>query len=258
MAVHWQNAPDGSAGTTTVTTVLFLAAAILTLAGAALELLAARRGYGVFKPVVGFQAGFATRPPAILVSTMWANLDAPTWQTARITVLVGIFPVVASVVAGVTAWLISPTLPVTRPRQEPTGDTPSVGLIPGERASWVGGTTNWWLVWAFLPVSVLVAAGSRLAANDIPLSVLLGVALVLLLSSLLVGRLRVRADSGASPSSWGSSAGRAATSCSRTSTGQTSKTCHCSVPAVSVYGSTRSPAPSRTRPAAVPRSRSPC
>jgi hypothetical protein len=48
---------------------------------------------------------------------------------------------------------------------------------------------------AFLPVSVLVAAGSRLAGHGIPFSVLLGAALVVLLCGLLIGRLRVRADS---------------------------------------------------------------
>ncbi|WP_028661909.1 DUF1648 domain-containing protein [Saccharomonospora saliphila] len=156
IATHWgTDGVDGSTGLTAFTVGTLVAAGVLTSAGTASLLVLLRRGGEVRRGTVLLHALLASLPSGMLISSMAASLDAESWRQAAgpgvvLLVLLG----TTGVATGVAVLLAGRRVPA-RGHAEPAGPgEASVGLKPGQRASWVGGTTNTPLagVCAFLPV----------------------------------------------------------------------------------------------------------
>ncbi|PRX43902.1 hypothetical protein B0I33_11367 [Prauserella shujinwangii] len=196
VAVHWGagGEPDGAASVDTITVALFCAGGALALLGATLALVALRRGAAVLRWLLGFYAWLAALPSAALVSTLWANLGAESWRAAAdagwsLVLLLG-----GSAVAALLGALVGPSVPARRGAGE-GGDRPSIGLAPGQRATWTGGSTNRWLAASFLPAPAVLVAIDLAGAADVPLFLYLVVTVPGLAITAALSRLRAVVDS---------------------------------------------------------------
>ncbi|QFU94049.1 PH domain-containing protein [Amycolatopsis sp. YIM 10] len=178
ITVHWQNGgPNGTADAAVFVSIMLAATAVLLVAG---SLLLNRR------PVrfgVGLSAGFAAFPAVTALAVLIANLDATDWRQADNFLIVLAVPLGGAIAAGLLGALIAPKSFVPH---KSTG--PSVGLRPGERASWTGGSSN-----NYLPLLALLTPLTMLA-GDLPLVVYPVLTMVVALGLYAVSRLRVRID----------------------------------------------------------------
>lgn len=144
VAIHWgPDGADGSAGVGTLTAATVSATAALALVGAGLAVTGLRRGLGVRRGLVVFHAWFATMPMLVLISSLSANLDALTWHQASGPVLpLGLLLAGSAATVGLAALAAPPSLPPTARGVPRPPAASSVGLASGQRAVWIGGTTN--------------------------------------------------------------------------------------------------------------------
>ncbi|MGW7482440.1 hypothetical protein ACWGH8_28050 [Nonomuraea muscovyensis] len=199
MATHWApgSVPDGSmafpvavAMQVAVWAVLWLALVAVVLRG--LESRVSRVTWW------GLLAGLSVFTVGMGVTTLLANLDAPTWREA----VLGGWSVPAVIAAGVAAGLAggylgrgAPDLPAP-PHAEP----PTLRLRAGERVVWVSRVSNPWLVMlcvgsAALLAVLLVLRMSGLVSGVAAGSALPGVVVVLVLGLLTSSvTARVTAD----------------------------------------------------------------
>lgn len=195
LAVHWgPEGPDDSASLAGLTAGTLTATGALALAATVLAVVVRRRGHRLTRGTVAFCAWFAALPAAILVATLAGNLDVPTWERATGTGgVLGVLAGVSVAAAGVAALVAGPGVPAAR--QVPVRPRPaSVGLTPGQRAAWVGGTTNPVIALTFLSVALLPALIGWFTGNSVPLAVQLVLAVVAVLGAWSLWRLRVTVD----------------------------------------------------------------
>lgn len=196
VAVHWgTNGVDRGASLDAFTSWTFGASGVLGAAGAALAVAGLRRGYGMWRSATAFATSLATLPAACLIGSMWATRDAPSWEQAAgaggvIAVTLG----VSAAAAALGAVIAGPGVPPTR-RDGDERPGPSLGLAPGERAAWVGGTTNvaMAVLLALTPPAILLLAGLLTGFG----SALAGYAIAVvsaIVVALLLARLRVAVD----------------------------------------------------------------
>ncbi|AXB46756.1 PH domain-containing protein [Amycolatopsis albispora] len=176
IAVHWQNgSPDGTAEAATFVPIMLTITAVLLVVG---SLLLNRR------PVrfgAGFAAGIAAFPAVTALAVLIANLDAADWRQADNFLVVLAVPVGGAIVAGLLGALIAPNGPQP---VKPAG--PSVGLRPGERASWSGGASN-----NYLPLLALLTPLTLVSGNP-PLVLYPVLTIAVAVALYAVTRLRVR------------------------------------------------------------------
>ncbi|MEV7091792.1 hypothetical protein AB0M80_03020 [Amycolatopsis sp. NPDC051045] len=154
VATHWNSAPNGATPLGAFTGVCLALGAVAVLLLATTAVAALRRGRPLPRLTVGVGAGFAGLPPAVLLSVLVANLDAPDWHAARNGAVVVLF-LLGAVVLGAVAALVG-GLPAPPVRETP-GDRPSVGLRPGQRAFWSGRAANPAMLWALALIPVAIA-----------------------------------------------------------------------------------------------------
>lgn len=195
IATHWgPDGVDGSLPLNGFATGAFSACAVLAVAGTAFTLGVLRRGRGLRRGVPAFWAWLAALPPATLIASMWASLDAPRWQEASGPLLPVLTLLGISVgAAGAAAVAAGPGRPPSHTGDVPKG--PSSGLRPGRHAVWVSGSTSGGLAAAclLLPAGVLVvtdlATPGRLPWPPYAIGLVVGI-----LAGAAVSRLRVVAD----------------------------------------------------------------
>ncbi|WP_410574251.1 hypothetical protein [Amycolatopsis sp. cmx-4-61] len=159
VATHWSSGPNGHTPLGAFTGVSLGLGVVAVLLLTTTALTALRRGRPLPRPTVGVGAGFAAMPAAVLLTVLLANLDVPDWHAARGGLTVVPF-LLGAAVLGVVAALVGglPSPPV----RATTGERPTVGLRPGERAFWSGRAVNPGMLWALalIPVAIaLVPAG---------------------------------------------------------------------------------------------------
>ena len=160
LAVHWANGEvDGHASTGPFVTGWFVAAAVLTLAGALLIVIAKRRGFSPARSAIGFVSGLATFAVSTLFAMLHANLDGVVTDNPMPQILTA---TAGAVTAGALASLIAGPAAKTGARGGGLSpDKPSVDLAPGERATWIGGTRS--------PVALAIVAIGVVATVVLPL-----------------------------------------------------------------------------------------
>ncbi|PXY32151.1 DUF1648 domain-containing protein [Prauserella muralis] len=197
VAIHWgPEGVDRGADLDVLTAWTLGATGVLAVASAVLAIAGIRRGYGVRRPVVAFAAWLATMPAACLIASLQATLDVPSWHQAAgaggvIAIVLGV-----SGAAGALAAVVAG--PGTAP-ERPAGaapEGPSLGLAPGERAAWVGRTTNVGLaVLLALLVPAIALATILLTAAGPALAAYLAIGAVSVLVALALARISVVVDS---------------------------------------------------------------
>lgn len=152
VAVHWTNgAPNNSAALDAFLKITLLVSGGFAMAGSAMAVTVLRRGNRLSRPGIGLLVGFTVLPAGSAVGVLIGNLDVRNWREATASGLVVAATLLVPVASGVlAAWVAGPS-PAARPLSGPADDAPAVGLEPGQRAVWVGSTTN-----RFLMSSVLV------------------------------------------------------------------------------------------------------
>lgn len=196
VATHWgpSGAPDSASGLDSLTlwtTVLTLTLAVVFTVTAFLLL---RSGRGAHRPLIGLAAALAAAPSAGMFGPLITTVDRESWREASSAwwPVAGLLGVCALV--GVLAWAIAPDVPPTKTRS--AAGTESVGLASGERAVWIGGTTNLPLAafCAFGPAAVL-AMISLLSSASAAWGVVALTTAVGVLAALGVSRVQVTVDS---------------------------------------------------------------
>lgn len=188
----------------TFTTWTLTATGVLALAGAGLALTATRRGVGQYRALTAFHAWLAAMPSAVLIGTLLANLDAPTWLQvtgqagigAEIAVKAIAVPLaVSGAAAAVSAALAGRGAEPARRQDPPSPSAASVELAEGQRAVWTGGTTNTVLaaLCLFGPASVTLLVDT-VSGTEPSEAAYLGATGVGLLVALLISRLRAVVD----------------------------------------------------------------
>ncbi|MBN6036261.1 hypothetical protein [Amycolatopsis sp. 195334CR] len=179
ITAHWQNGgPDGTADAGVFVSIMVAATAILLVAG---SLVLNRRPHRIG---AGLAAGMAAFPAIVALTVLAANLDLTDWQQAENFTLVLVGPLVGPLVVGLLGALIAPKSVVPAPRT----DGPTVGLRPGERALWTGGSSN-----NYLPLLALFTPLTMFAV-DLPLVVYPLLTILVALALYAMSRLRVRVD----------------------------------------------------------------
>ncbi|UJW33625.1 hypothetical protein L3Q67_07610 [Saccharothrix sp. AJ9571] len=178
IAVHWQNGgPDGTADAGVFVAITLAATAVLLVAGSLLL------NWKTHRIGVGLSAGFASLPAAVALVVLIANLDLTDWRQADSFLLALSGTIGIPVVIGLLGALIAPK---TGEAESTTG--PSVGLRPGERATWSGRATN-----NYLPLFAVLAP-LTLLATDLPVYFYLLFTATVAFALFAVSRLRVRVD----------------------------------------------------------------
>ncbi|ASR34055.1 hypothetical protein BAY61_02585 [Prauserella marina] len=193
LAVHWGPGGDAdrSASLTGLTVGSLVAAAVLAIIGSGLALLAVTKDRGLSRGVVTFEAWFAALPSLLLVATLIVNLDAPAWNHVAggwlvLVLLLGL----SALTAGLAALVAGPGVRPTA-QTPPSPEGPSVGLEPGQRASWLGGTTSFVAAATIVPVVLLLFGIETVSGTPVPIVaylIVLGTGLVL---GLVMSRLGV-------------------------------------------------------------------
>jgi hypothetical protein len=147
VAIHWTNGTaNNSAALGPFLTISLLVGAGLAMAVSALAVTALRRGTGLARTGIGFFVGLATLPASGTIGVLIANLDVRDWHEATGSALVAVVTLLVAVAGGALASQIAGTPPAALPLSGPADDAPAIGLEPGQRAVWVGGTTNRFLL----------------------------------------------------------------------------------------------------------------
>jgi hypothetical protein len=156
VAVHWTNStPNNSAALDPFLTIVLLVSAGLAMVVAAMAVMALRRGNPIPRLALGFLVGFAVLPAGATISVLIANLDVRDWREVTGTGLVVAVTLLVAVVGGVLAAQVAGPMPAARPLSGPADEAPGVGLGSGERAVWVGSTTNRFLLSGVLVVPLV-------------------------------------------------------------------------------------------------------
>lgn len=196
VATHWgPGGVDDSTDLDTLATWTLLIGAVLTVAATVLMLVLSRRGYGTHRQYILCATFLTTLPMGVLISSMAATLDVDSWQEAS-----GAGTVLAVLAAVLVPAVLAAVLIAPSVRPPPTfPDTPgeaTVGLEPGQRATWNSAATNVALAVGcmFTPPLVVfligLLVGDSLPWSGYALPVALGV-----LTTLGVSRVRVIVDS---------------------------------------------------------------
>ncbi|GAA1254092.1 hypothetical protein GCM10009676_46600 [Prauserella halophila] len=192
VAAHWGlTGPDRSAELSTMTGVTLGIGAVLTLVTLVTVLVSRLRGAVVPRSAVGFVAWLATLPAGVLAGSMYAALDATSWRDAGPAWSAVGWALGLSVAAGAAATLVAG--PTERPAPAEPRDLPSAGLQPGERASWIGGGTNYPMAFGGL-VAVLGYALLHVSIPGLGVMPFALAVLVVVLAMAAVCRVRVRVD----------------------------------------------------------------
>lgn len=179
ITVHWQNGgPNGTADPAVFVSIMLAATAVLLVAG---SLVLNRRPHRIG---AGLGAAIASFPAIVALTVLIANLDVPQWQQAENFTIVLVGPLAGPLVVGLLGALIAPKSVVPVPAEA----GPSVGLRPGERASWTGGSSN-----NYLPLLALLTPLTMLA-GDLPLVVYPLLTILVALALYAASRLRLRVD----------------------------------------------------------------
>lgn len=169
VAVHWSNGtPDNSAALDSFVSISLLVSAALTMVASALTVTALRRGTGLARAAIGLLVGFATLPAGAAIGVLIANLDVRDWHEATGSALVAVVTLLIAVVSGALAVQLAGTTPATRPLSGPAGDAPAIGLEPGQRAVWVGGTTNDFLLFGVVVVPLVGLLIDQVGMIEVP------------------------------------------------------------------------------------------
>ncbi|WP_019806457.1 hypothetical protein [Saccharomonospora halophila] len=162
VATHWGvgGAADGSTGLTALTTWCLSLGGALTVAGAVVSVVLLRHGRGSHRGHVALWVLLASMPSTALLTSLVTTLDAPDWRQASgagvaLGVLLG-----GSVAAGGLAALLAPSVSPDRSLDAAPGAR-TVGLRDGQRATWIGSSTNLGLavLSALTPPVVVVLIG---------------------------------------------------------------------------------------------------
>ncbi|MCP2253005.1 hypothetical protein LY13_001749 [Prauserella aidingensis] len=192
VAIHWgTDGPDRSSALSTLTGVTLGIGAALTLGTLVAVLVSRARGSAVPRSAVGFTAGVAALPAGVLAGSMYAALDTTSWRDAGSAWSAVVWALGLSVVAGAVAALVAG--PTERRAPAEPRDLPSAGLRPGERATWIGGGTNYPMTFGGLAV----AGGYALLQVSLPGFDVMPLALVVLVVVLAMAatcRVRIRVD----------------------------------------------------------------
>lgn len=199
LATHWTaNGPDGSMSRAAFFSLTVGTGALIATAGL-VAALASSHFYGervamVSASAVGtFFAGLAS-------TSLWANVDAPSWESARALgtwSMLGV--VVATVVAGGVAWWCCGPIPRPEPADVPWVAGERLGAGAGDHEAgappgWEGGTRVHWPLWLAVALSAF-AASAALAMPQLPARVTVGVCAGLGAVALVLGaRLGVTVD----------------------------------------------------------------
>ncbi|WP_007024030.1 DUF1648 domain-containing protein [Saccharomonospora iraqiensis] len=143
VAMHWgvSGAPDGSARLTTLSTWCLALGGALTVLGTVVAVVLLHHGRGSHRGHVALWVLLASMPSTALLTSLVTTLDAPDWRQASgagvaLGVLLG-----GSVAAGGLAALLAPGVPPDRILDAAPG-AQTVGLRDGQRATWIGSSTN--------------------------------------------------------------------------------------------------------------------
>lgn len=153
VASHWgfSGAPDGNLE---LWAIVVLGAGLTGLAWLSL-VLAHRKGTAT-RSMVAVVYFIGTLVIGLQVLTVWANLDASSWNSAK---HIGFIQVAAIIVVaiggGALGWMITPQ-GVLALEERPDSVTPTIDLRPDEEAVWVSKSESKWM--PLLAVVVLVAA----------------------------------------------------------------------------------------------------
>ncbi|WP_328606151.1 hypothetical protein OG943_40310 [Amycolatopsis sp. NBC_00345] len=140
IATHWNGDSVNNTGSpSSITLVMTLVGAVLTLALTALAIVLLRKGEPLPRLGAGVATTIAALPAATLIGVLLANLDAPDSQHAG-----GPLPVflalAGAVVLGVVGGLVGESAVAAAGGPSPSDAT--IGLRPGQRAVWVGHASN--------------------------------------------------------------------------------------------------------------------
>ncbi len=153
LARHWDfsGQPDGASP---LWAMVLLAGGITALAWA--MLVVADRSGTSSSSLVAFVYFMGATLVGVQTLTVWANLDAPSWQSAGQVGLAQIVAVLGGAsLIGAIGWFLAGGGPAI-PYQAPETPIATVGLEPGKDAVWVGKSESYWI--PMLGVGFLVAA----------------------------------------------------------------------------------------------------
>ncbi|GAA1946176.1 hypothetical protein [Amycolatopsis minnesotensis] len=196
VAVHWTSGePNNSASLGPFLTIALLVGAVLAMAVSWLAVTAARRGNGLSRIAIGFFAGFTTIPASGVLGVLVGNLDVGDWHRATGSALVAMVSLLVAVVAGVLAAFVMGPVPSVPGADGPAADAPAIGLAPGQRAVWVGSTTNRFLLSSVLVVPLVGFVVNQVGMVAVPAWIYLALFLVGAVVTLLGARLGATVDS---------------------------------------------------------------
>lgn len=196
VAVHWMNGePNNSASLGPFLKLALVIGAALAMAVSWIAVTARRRGNGLSRVAIGFFAGFATIPASGVVGVLVGNLDVRDWHEATGSVLVAAVTLLVAVGAGVLAAFVMGPVPRAAALDGPSADAPAIGLEPGQRAVWVGTTTNKFLLSSVLVVPLVGFVVDQVAMVAVPAWIYAALFAVGAVVTLLGARLGATVDS---------------------------------------------------------------
>ncbi|WP_329070975.1 hypothetical protein [Amycolatopsis sp. NBC_01480] len=140
IATHWNgDSVNNTASPGSITLVMTIAGAVLTLALTALAIVLLRKGESLPRLGAGVATTIAAIPAATLTGVLLANLDAPDWQHAGSPLPV-FLALAGAAVLGVIGGLAGGGAVTVA--AGPSATDATVGLRPGQRAVWVGSASN--------------------------------------------------------------------------------------------------------------------
>ncbi|QWF79719.1 hypothetical protein [Amycolatopsis sp. CA-230715] len=196
VAVHWTNGePNNSAPLGLFVKIALLLGAALAMAVSWMAVTAWRRGNGLSRVAIGFFAGFTTIPMSGTLGVLIANLDVEDWHRATGSALVAVVSLLVAVVAGVLAAVVMGPVPHSASPSGPADDDLAIGLAPGQRAVWVGATTNRFLLSSVLVVPLVGFVVDQVVMVPVPAWIYAALFVVGAVVTLLGARLGATVDS---------------------------------------------------------------